>query len=205
MFTIRLSRKTAAARINVKVIAINASPRKNGNTSIVIEHALKPMNEMGLATEIIRIFDYDIRPCIGCNECRDGEHCPINDDLMSLYETMKTAGGIIMASPVYFSSATPPLKALIDRTGYIARNNGYVFKGKAGAPIAVTARDGGNFTIAQIAFWYYYNGLIMPGSTSWNVVYGEEIGDVLKDTKGLETINEFGINLGNLLKTLPVR
>ncbi|MBN1369149.1 MAG: flavodoxin family protein [Dehalococcoidaceae bacterium] len=186
----------------MKVIAFNASPRKQGNTRIVIEHTLKQLNDMGFETGIIHLFDYTIQPCQGCNECREGEHCPINDDLMNLYEIMKRADGIIMASPVYFGSATPPLKALIDRTGYIARNNGYVFKGKAGAPIAVTARDGGNFTIAQIAFWYYYNGLIMPGSTSWNVVYGEEIGDVLQDTRGLEAMTEFGINLGNLLTKL---
>jgi len=186
----------------MRVIAFNGSPRKKGNTKIVIEHTLEQLKSMGFGTEIIDLFDYDIRPCLGCNECRQGEYCPINDDLMGLYETMKTANGIIMASPVYFGSATPPLKVLIDRTGYIARNNGYVFKGKAGAPIAVTARDGGNFTVAQIAFWYYYNGLIMPGSTSWNVVYGEEIGDVLKDTRGLEAMTEFGNNLGNLLKNL---
>jgi len=186
----------------MKVIAFNASPRKNGNTKIVIRHTLIPLNDMGFRTDIIDLFDYDIRPCLGCNQCRDGERCPIDDDLMSLYGAMKMAAGIIMASPVYFGSATPPLKSLIDRTGYIARNNGYVFKGKAGAPVAVTARDGGNFTIAQIAFWYHYNGLIMPGSTSWNVVYGEEIGDVLKDTKGMQTMTQFGNNLGNLIKAL---
>ncbi len=186
----------------MKVIAFNGSPRKNGNTKIVLKHTLDSITEEGLPSEIIDLFDYRIEACKGCNGCRHEEGCLIDDDLISLYNKMKEADGIIMASPVYFCGVTPPLKALIDRTGYIARHNGYVFKGKIGGPIAVTAREGGNVTIAQIAFWYYYNGLTIPGSNSWNVVFGEEIGDVLKDIRGLETVKLFGQNVAELIKRM---
>ena len=186
----------------MKVIAFCASPRKKGNTEIVLDNVLQVIEDQGLSTEMVRLAEYRLEPCLGCDECKQGETCPIQDDLMDLYSRMKQAEGIIMASPVYFGSATPPLKVLIDRTGYIAVHNGYVFKGKAGGPIAVAAREGANFTIAQIAYWYYYNGLTIPGSSSWNVVFGEEKGDVLKDQHGLEVVKEFGLNLASIIKKL---
>jgi len=183
----------------MKVIAFNGSPRREGNTKIVLRHTLEAISEAGLETEIIDLFDYRIEPCLGCNDCRKKEHCPIDDDLLGIYQKMKEADGIIMASPVYFCAATPPLKALIDRTGYIARNNGHVFQGKAGGPIAVAAREGANFALAQINFWFSYNGLIVPGSSSWNVVFGEEVGDVLKDSRGLGAVRMFGQNIASLI------
>jgi len=187
---------------DMKVLAFSGSPRREGNTKIVLRHTLEPLTEAGFETEIIDLFDYDVKPCLGCNDCRKKEYCPIDDDLIPLYEKMKASDGIILASPVYFCAATPPLKALIDRTGYIARNNGYVFQGKAGGPIAVTAREGANFALAQINFWFSYNGLIVPGSSSWNVVLGEEIGEVLKDSRGLGAVRLFGQNLARLIYQL---
>lgn len=183
----------------MKVLALNGSPRREGNTKIVLRHTLEAIAENGIETEILDLFDYKIEPCLGCNQCKYREYCPIDDDLLSIYEKMKAVEGIIMASPVYFCAATPPLKAVIDRTGYIARNNGNVFKGKAGGPITVAAREGANFALAQISFWFSCNGLVVPGSSSWNVVFGEGIGEVLADARGLGTVKLFGQNLASLI------
>ena len=106
----------------MKAIGIVGSPRKNGNTEILTKHTLKAIAEEGLETELIRLAGLDIRPCNACMVCRQEveKPCPIEDDLLPIYEKMKEADAIILASPVYFGSATALLKALIERTGYMS-------------------------------------------------------------------------------------
>jgi len=186
----------------VKAIAIVGSPRKNGNTEILARHTLKAVEEEGLETELIRLAGLDIKPCSGCDVCKHEERCPIDDDLWPIYTKMKEADAIILASPVYFSSATPEIKALMDRTGYFAIWNGRVFEGKVGGPLVVGEREGHNFTVAQLAFWFYYVGCFVPGSTGWNIAFGLEKGEVEKDEQGLKTVWNFGKNVAFLVKKL---
>ena len=115
---------------------------------------------------------------------------------------MKEADAILFASPVYFSSATPEIKAVMDRTGYIAIWNGRGFEGKVGGPLAVGEREGQNFAIAQMAWWFYYMGCFVPGSTGWNNAFGAEKGDVEKDEHGFKTAWNFGKNVAFLVKKL---
>ena len=186
----------------MKAVAVVGSPRKNGNTEILTRHTLKAMEEEGIDTELIRLAEMDVRPCTACDACKKEERCTIDDDLWPIYLKMKEADAIILASPVYFSSATPNIKALMDRAGYIAVWNGRVFAGKVGGPLVVGERDGQNFAVAQIAFWFYYNGCHIPGSTGWNVAFGNKKGDVLRDDKGLTTVRNFGKNAAYLVKKL---
>jgi len=90
----------------------------------------------------------------------------------------------------------------MDRAGYYTIWNGRVFQGKVGGPLVVGEREGQNFTIAQLAFWFYYMGCIVPGSTGWNMAFGSEKGDVEKDEQGLKTVREFGKNVAFLVKKL---
>lgn len=186
----------------MKAIAIVGSPRKNGNTEILARHTLKAIEEAGLDTELIRLAGLEIKPCTACDACKKQEQCTINDDLWPIYNKMKAADAIILASPVYFSSATPEIKALMDRTGYIALWNGKVFAGKVGGPLVVGEREGQNFTIAQLAYWFYYCGCFVPGSTGWNNAFGAEKGDVNKDEQGLDVAWNFGKNVAFLVKKI---
>ncbi|GAI41090.1 unnamed protein product, partial [marine sediment metagenome] len=104
----------------MKAIGIVGSPRENGNTEILTRHTLKAIEGEGLDTELIRLAGLDIRPCNACMVCRNGEQCPIDDDLLPIYNKMKAANAVILASPVYFGSATALLKALMERTGYMS-------------------------------------------------------------------------------------
>jgi len=186
----------------MKAIGIVGSPRKGGNTEILTKHTLKAIAEEGLDTELIRLSGLDIRPCDACKACADGEQCPIDDDLFPIYKKMKKAKAIILASPVYFGSATALLKALIERTGYISANNGRVFEGKVGGPLVVARRAGQNFTLAQLLFWFHIQGFFMPGSTYWNIAFGRGKGDVKNDEEGLATAWRFGKNIAFLVKKL---
>ncbi len=187
----------------MKAIGIVGSPRKNGNTEILTSHTLKAIAEEGLDTELIRLADLDIKPCNACMVCKDEESCPIEDDLLPIYTRMKEADAIILASPVYFGSATGLLKALMERAGYIAYWNGRVFEGKVGGPLVVARRAGQNYTLAQLTFWFHILGFFMPGSTYWNIAFGgREKGDVEKDEEGLKTAWNFGKNIAFLVKKL---
>ncbi len=185
----------------MKAIGIVGSPRENGNTEILTKHALKAIEEEGLDTELIRLAGRDIRPCDACMVCREEEQCPINDDLFPLYTKMKEAEAIILASPVYFGSATALLKAFMERTGYMSGSR-RVFAGKVGGPLVVARRAGQNFTFAQIMYWFHILGFFMPGSTYWNIAFGHEKGGVKEDEEGLRTAWNFGKNIAFLVKKL---
>jgi multimeric flavodoxin WrbA len=186
----------------VKAIAIVGSPRKKGNTEILARHTLKAIEEEGFDTELIRLADLDIKPCTACMVCKKEERCPIDDDLFPIYIKMKEADAIILASPVYFGSATAQIKALMDRTGYIAYWNGRVFKEKVGGPLVVARRAGQNFTLSQLAYWFYSMGCFVPSSTYWNIAFGHGKGEVEKDEEGLKTAWNFGKNVAFLVKKL---
>ena len=186
----------------MKAIAIVGSPRKEGNTEILARHTLKAIEEEGLRTELISLAGLDIKPCTACEVCRKEERCPIQDDLWPIYIKMKQADAIILASPVQFGSATPSIKALMDRTGYIAYWNGRVFERKVGGPLVVARRAGQNFTLAQLAYWFYIMGCFVAGSTYWNMAFGYKKGEVEQDEEGLRTAWNFGKNVAFLVKKL---
>jgi len=185
----------------VKAVGIVGSPRKNGNTEILTQHTLKAIEEEGLDTELIRLAGLDIRPCDACRVFQDEERCPIDDDLFPLYTRIKEAEAIILASPVYFGSATALLKAFMERTGYMGGRR-RVFAGKVGGPLVVARRAGHNFTFAQIMYWFHILGFFMPGSTYWNIAFGREKGEVEEDEEGLTTAWNFGKNIAFLVKKL---
>ena len=186
----------------MKAIGIVGSPRKHGNTEILTRHCLKAIAEEGIETEIVLLADKDIKPCSACMACKTKEECPIEDDLMPIYEKMKAADAIILSSPVYYGSATSLIKALMERTGYIQRWNNRAFAGKVGGPLVIARRAGKNFTFAQLTFWFQILGFFIPGSTYWNVAIGREKGEVNQDAEGLETTWNFGKNVAFLLKKL---
>ena len=134
--------------------------------------------------------------------CHNKEQCPIDDDLFPIYQKMKEADAIILASPVYYGSATALLKALMERAGYIASHNGKLFAGKVGGPLVVARRAGKNFTFAQLMYWFHIAGFFMPGSTYWNVAIGWDKGEVEEDEEGLTTAWNFGKNIALLVKKL---
>ncbi|MDP2720128.1 MAG: flavodoxin family protein [Dehalococcoidia bacterium] len=186
----------------MKVIGISGSPRKSGNTELLLKHALAAAKEEGVDTTLLRLSGLDLRPCNACLICRTEERCPIEDDFTPVYLKMKQADGIILGSPVYFGSATALVKTLIERAGYLSMHNGHPFKGKVGGPIVVARRAGQNFTLAQLNFWFHILGMVVPGSTYWNMGFGRDKGEVTGDEEGMRTAWNFGKNVAMLLKKL---
>jgi len=186
----------------MKAIGIVGSPRKNGNTEIVTKHALRAIEEEGIDTELITLAGLNIQLCDGCEACASEETCPIDDDIFPIYQKMKAADVIILASPVYYGSATALIKALMERTSRIGGSQGRIWSGRVGGALVVARRAGKNFTLAELNFWFQIQGFFIPGSTYWNVAIGRGKGEVEKDQEGLKTAWNFGKNAAFLVKKL---
>jgi multimeric flavodoxin WrbA len=188
----------------IRVVGIVGSPRIGGNTERLLTEALKAAAEDGAETELLRLADSEVKPCDACLSCRKTGECRIEDDFKSIFDKMVEADGIILGSPVYFGSATPQAKALIDRAGYLSIAKGRVFENKVGGPMVVARRAGQNFTLAQLLFFFLHQGMIVPGSTYWNIAFGREKGDVVKDEEGIQTARNFGKRIVWLIRKLKV-
>ncbi|MGQ9788503.1 MAG: flavodoxin family protein [Candidatus Hadarchaeaceae archaeon] len=186
----------------IKLLGIVGSPRAGGNTEILVNETLKAAAEDGATVELMRLCDKEIKPCDGCRSCRETKECRISDDFITVFDKMVEADGIIIASPVYFGSATPQVKALIDRAGYLSISRGRVFENKVGGTLVVARRAGQNFTLAELLFFFLHQGMIVPGSSYWNVAFGREPGEVLRDEEGLETGRNFGKKIVWVIKKL---
>lgn len=184
----------------MKAVGIAGSPRKNGNTEIIVDYCLKAMAGEGLETETISLAGLDITGCKNCGYCYEhpGE-CAIKDDLQPVREKMEAADGIIIGSPVYFGSASALVKGLLERIGFSGRGS---MAGKVGGPIVVARRAGKNFTFVELLHWFHIMQIINPGSTYWNVAIGREPGEVRDDEEGMLTAWNFGKNVANIVKKL---
>ena len=119
------------------IIVLSGSPRKGGNTDLLVDAFVKGA-EKNNNVEIVSVADYKVNPCIGCNSCFDraGHECFQQDDMQAVYDKLKCADVIVVASPVYFYGVSAQLKAIIDRLHTPMRND---FKVKKLALILVGA------------------------------------------------------------------
>jgi multimeric flavodoxin WrbA len=187
----------------LKVIAFNGSPRKDGNTALLLKRVLQVLEAEGIKTELIQLAGKPIRGCNACRTCytTKNKRCVIEDDNVNAYiQKMLKADGIILGSPVYFSMMTPELKALIDRAGYVARANKDMFKRKVGAAVVAVRRAGALPTFDAINHFFLISQMIVPGSSYWNIGVGRKKGDVANDEEGMETMETLGKNMAWLLK-----
>ena len=189
----------------MKVIAFNGSARKDGNTAILIRRVFSVLENEGIETELIQLPGEQIHGCTACGTCRkvQNKQCKIVADNVNKYiEKMVEADGIILGSPTYFSMMTSEMKALIDRSGFVGRANGDIFKRKVGAAVVAVRRAGGIPTFDAINHFFLISQMIVPGSSYWNVGIGLQKGDVEKDEEGLKTMEDLGKNMAWLLKKI---
>ncbi len=157
----------------MKVLGIVCSPRKGGNTEILVEEALAAAREAGAETDIFLIADKNINGCDACASCFETGACKIEDDMQPLYQKMEAADGIIFGSPVYFHNYTAQAKAIIDRTFCYLRNR--PLKGKVAAPVLTLRKVGAGQTRVQLYGWFLSQGMIPVRGA---IGYGREKGDV---------------------------
>jgi len=184
------------------VVGVSGSPRKDGNTDTILRHTLATLESHGILTEQVTLRGKRIEPCRACRHCRSTGECIIEDDVRPLFDKLAAADGFILAAPVYFSGAAGQMKCFIDRIGYLSGARGRVFERKVGAPMTVARRAGHNFALAEMLFLFLHQGMIVPGSTYWNVAFGMDPGDVMSDAEGLRTAENLAHNMAWVLERL---
>jgi multimeric flavodoxin WrbA len=179
----------------MKVVGINGSPKKEGNTRVLLEAVLAPLAKAGWETEIVQVGGKNIHGCRACGQCweqQDNQCASGKDDFNAVFERMRTADAIVLGSPTYFSDVSSEVKALIDRAGFVAMANGCAFAGKIGAAVVAVRRGGATHAFDTMNHLFLISQMIVPGSTYWNIGYGLEPGEVAGDAEALRNMAHLG-------------
>ena len=163
----------------MKVVGIVCSPRKGGNTEILVTEALGAAREMGSETELILVAGKNIAPCDGCGTCSKSGECRIDDDMQNIYRSFAEADGIIFGTPSYFNNVSAQAKAVVDRT-YALRRTGKL-SGKVAAALVAARRIGGGQILSFLYSYFAVQGMMIAGG---GIGYGQEKGDVRQGPGG---------------------
>jgi len=189
----------------MKVVAFNGSPRKGGNTEILVKAVFEPLEAAGIETELVQIGGQAVRGCTACYKCfenKDGKCAVTGDVINDCIARMVAADGVILASPTYFASITPELKALIDRAGLVTRACDFAMRRKVGAAVVAVRRGGEIHAYDTINHFFLISQMIVPGSSYWNIGFGRDKGEVTGDEEGMETMKVLGENMAWLLEKI---
>jgi len=189
----------------LKVIAINGSARKDGNTAILLKKVLSELEAQGIETELLQMSGKKITGCTACDKClenRDG-HCAVKKDILNEYlDKIVAADGIILGSPTYFADISAGMKALIERVGRVSMSNGGLLKRKVGAAVVAVRRGGAIHAVDSLNHFFLISQMIIPGSTYWNMGIGRAKGEVENDAEGIKNMSNLGQNMAWLLEKL---
>ncbi len=189
----------------MKVVAFNGSPRKDGNTAILLNYVLTELTVEGIETELFQLAGKKITGCLACYKCleRKDARCTVDNDILNeCLEKMLAADGILFGSPVYYGDITPEMKALLDRSFFVAKGNDYLFKRKVAAAVVAVRRAGGSNTLDTMYRYFTPAMMFIPGATYWNLGMGEANGEVEKDEEGIQTMRNLGRNMAWRMKAV---
>lgn len=185
----------------MKVLIINGSPRKDGNTSIAIKELQKQFEKNGIETEEIRVGNLPVRGCMACGHCYETGKCAIDDVVNETAEKFKEADGMILASPVYYASANAALVAFADRLFYSAH---YDLTMKVGASVVCARRGGCSATFDELNKYFTISGMPVASSQYWNSIHGRDKGEAVQDLEGLQTMRTLANNMSFLMKSIAL-
>ncbi len=186
----------------MKVLLINGSPRKDGNTSIALAEMVKVFEATGIETKTVQVGQLAIRGCLCCGHCSKGEGCVIDDIINdSLAADFEACDGMVVASPVYYAAPNGTLVSLLDRLFYSTRFNKTM---KVGASVAVARRGGCSTTFDQLNKYFTIAGMPLASSQYWNSVHGRKVGDAAEDAEGLQTMRTLANNMTFLMKSISL-
>ena len=190
----------------MKIVAFNGSPRKNGNTEILLEEGLGVAEKAGIETELVHIGAGKVkRGCTACYACveKKNGYCVFTDDIVNeCVDKILAADAILLGSPVYFTDVTAEMKGLIDRAGYAILHKGPLLRRKIGASVVAQRRGGAVHTFDTMNHFFQISGMIIPGSTYWNFGVGLGIGEVSADEEAIRNMRDLGDNITWLLQSL---
>ncbi len=185
----------------MKVLLLNGSPHKNGNTSIALDEMKQTFSKEGVETETVIVGDQDVRGCIACNSCRKTGKCAFDDVVNELALKFEAADGLVLASPVYYASPNSTLIAVLDRLFY---STSFDKSMKVGASVAVARRSGTTASFDVLNKYFTISGMPVASSRYWNNVYGMTPGEAKQDAEGLQVMRLLAENMTFLMKSIAL-
>ncbi len=192
----------------MKVLAINSSARKDGNTALLINTVFEELKKEGIETEMIQFAGKVIEPCKACWACGGKKNCVHKKDIFQeIYEKMIQADGILLGSPVYTANISANMQAFLERASVVAdMNRGEnLLRYKVGAAVTAARRGGALNALDAMNHFFMLQDMFIVGSSYWPMAYGRMPGEVKEDQEGIETMKNLGQNMAYLLKALGER
>jgi multimeric flavodoxin WrbA len=187
----------------VRVLGINGSPHRNGNTSVMLGWVFEELGTEGITTEIFSLAGKPIAGCIDCKKCfasKDRRCGATGDALNEVIAKLVEADGVVIGAPTYFANVSGTVKSLIERVGMVNIANDGMLKRKVGAAAIVARRGGAIDAFNAVNHLFLHAQMIVPGSSYWNMGYGWHGRDVENDAEAEQTMRTLGRNIAWLLK-----
>lgn len=185
----------------MKVLMLNGSPRKEGNTALALREMQTIFEKEGIETEVICLGTQPIRGCIACNQCKSTGKCVFNDLVNEVAKKFEKSDGLVLASPVYFASANGSLFSFAQRLFYSTL---FDKRMKVGAGLAIARRGGASATYDDLNKFFGVSGMPIATSQYWNLAHGKLEGEVLKDEEGCQTMRTLASNMSFLIKAISL-
>lgn len=186
----------------MKILILNGSPRKNGNTSIALAEMEKIFSKNGIDTEIIQVGAMEVSGCKACGYCFKNGKCAIDDIVNNeLAGKFEECDGMVIASPVFYAAANGALISILNRLFYSTK---FDKRMKVGASVAVARRGGCSTTFDQLNKYFTICGMPIASSQYWNSVHGRTVGEAAEDGEGLQTMRTLAENMTFLVKSIAL-
>lgn len=187
----------------MKALAINGSSRKDGNTADMLNVVLAELGKEGYETEHVQLAGSTVNACKACFGCAGRGNCVFGNDIFQeLYDKMVKADAIILGSSTYSADVSSTLKAVIERASVVSDTNPGMFRHKVGGAVAVARRAGAMNAIDTINHFFLNKEMFVAGSTYWNIAYGRQPGEAMKDEEAVVNMKNLGQNIAWLLGRL---
>lgn len=186
----------------MKVVVVNGSPRKCGNTTLLMDELREAFRSEGVEMEELRIGLKNIRGCMACYKCADmmNQTCVYKDDVNGAIQTLQQADGIVLAAPVYFAGMPGTMKSFLDRVFLVSAINGNLFRHKVGGVFTTLRRSGATATLDSLYHYLTFGEMIVATGNYWVAGHGEQPGEVKEDREGIQSLRLMAKNMAWILK-----
>lgn len=185
----------------MKVLMINGSPHKSGNTYLALKEMQKIFDQEGVESELIQVGNQPIRGCIGCLSCARTGKCVFDDCVNEIAPKFEACDGLVIGSPVYYASANGTMISFLDRLFYSTPFDKTM---KVGACVAAARRSGLTATFDELNKYFTICGMPVASGQYWNSVHGRGAGEAAQDDEGLQGMRTLARNMVFLMRSIEL-
>lgn len=185
----------------MRVLMINGSPHKEGNTYLALKEMETIFNTEGIACEIVHVGNKAIRGCIACRSCSKKGKCVFDDCVNDIAPKFEACDGLVIGSPVYFASANGTMVSFLDRLFFSTPFDKTM---KVGASVVAARRGGLSAAFDELNKYFTICGMPVASGQYWNSIHGREIGEASQDAEGLQGMRTLARNMVFLMKAIAL-